>query len=130
MIIINFSHPFTEKNLEKIKALTGNQVQRIINVPVQFDNERPFLAQMGALMEDIPLTGEEYQTEKILVNPPALNFITAILLAEFHGRMGYFPTITRLSVEKDSLPPVFQVMEIINLNQTRDNARKQRYDSA
>ena len=30
------------------------------------------------------------------VVPPALNFITAVLLAELHGRMGYFPAIVRL----------------------------------
>jgi len=41
----------------------------------------------------------------ILVNTPSLNFITAMLLAKLHGRMGYFPPIIRLRPANGSLPP-------------------------
>ncbi|MCS6846984.1 MAG: CRISPR-associated protein Csx15, partial [Anaerolineae bacterium] len=71
----------------------------------------------------IGLTPQQWQTERILVNLPSLNFIAACLLAELHGRMGYFPTIVRLRQVKDALPPQFEVAEVINLQAPRDEAR-------
>jgi hypothetical protein len=45
--------------------------------------------------------------------------IAATLLAELHGRMGYFPTILRLKPIPNSTPPQFQVAEVINLQAVR-----------
>ena len=76
------------------------------------------------------LSPQQWQTETILVNPPSYNFLTAALLAELHGRMGYFPPILRLRPFKDSLPPRFEVAEIINLQHIRDEARTRRRDAS
>jgi len=48
------------------------------------------------------------------------------VLAEIHGRCGYFPPIVRLRPIKDSLPPRFEVAEILNLNAVRETARTKR----
>lgn len=127
MIIINFSHPLTETQLSAIKALTDEMVDRIIDIPIQFDDMLPFQPQLAQVMNTIPLENNTYQTQKILINPPALNFITAVLIAELHGRMGYFPTIIRLRLAENSLPSIYEVAEIINLNQMRTNARQRRF---
>jgi len=49
-----------------------------------------------------------------------------VRLAEGHSRIGYFPAIVRLRPLADSLPPRFEVAEIINLQAVRDLARQQR----
>lgn len=54
------------------------------------------------------------------------HFITAILLAELHGRMGRFPTIVRLRPMTDSLVNSFEVAEIINLDSVCNAARARR----
>ncbi len=77
-------------------------------------------------MAQVPLSPEEWQSASILVNPPALNFITALTLAELHGRMGYFPPVVRLRPVQQALPPRYEVAEVLNLQQTRDEARKKR----
>jgi hypothetical protein len=60
------------------------------------------------------------------VNLPSLNHIAACVLAELHGRMGYFPTILRMRPVAGSTPPQFEVAEIINLQAVRDQARTTR----
>jgi hypothetical protein len=127
MILLNFSHPLSNQHLAQIEALSGQHIEQVIALPVQFDSEQSFLPQLAELMEQIPISAQDLQTKPILVNPPALNFITALLLAELHGRMGYFPPIVRTSPVPNSLPPVYEVAEILNLQNVRDSARKSRF---
>lgn len=126
MIILNFSHPLSESQVRQIESLTPHNVEQVIDLSVQFDNDIPYEPQIRLLADRIPLDSETLQTARILVNPPALNFITAMLLAELHGRMGFFPPILRLRPEPESMPPAFEVFEIINLQHIREEARKTR----
>lgn len=129
MNLLNFSHPLNPEQIRRIEALAGQPVTRVIDLPVQFDNAEDFLPQLQAVAAGIPLSAEALQTEPVLVNPPALNFITALLLAELHGRMGYFPPVVRLRPVEGSLPPRYEVAEVLNLQSVRDQARKTRYGS-
>lgn len=126
MLVLNFSHPLTPTQLAQLEALTGATVERVIAAPAQFDTGQPFVPQVQALLAQVPLSAEEWQTTPLLIVPPALNFITAVLLAELHGRMGYFPPIVRLRPVPESLPPRFEVAEVINLQAVREQARTQR----
>jgi hypothetical protein len=126
MILLNFSHPLTPAQLTQLEALTGARVERMIAVPAQFDTGQPFVPQVEAMLAQVQLTAEEWQTMPLLVVPPALNFITAVLLPELHGRMGYFPAIVRLGPVADSVPPAFEVAEVINLQAVREAARLHR----
>jgi hypothetical protein len=62
----------------------------------------------------------------MLVNLPSLNVIAALLLAELHGRCGYFPAVLRLQPIPHTTPPQFAVAEILNLQQVREAARQRR----
>ncbi|MDQ1301760.1 MAG: hypothetical protein QG637_1682 [Chloroflexota bacterium] len=126
MILINFSHPLTPAQVKQLEARIGAAVERVIAVPAQFDIGQPFVPQVAALLAQVPLTAEEWQTTPLLIVPPALNFITAALLAELHGRMGYFPAIVRLRPVAESVPPRFEVAEVINLQAVREAARIER----
>jgi hypothetical protein len=96
MLLLNFGHPLTDAQLARIRELAGRDPERLIAVPTQFDHARPFAEQVRELLATVPLTPEQWQTTPLLVNPPSLAPITAVLLAELHGRCGYFPTIVRL----------------------------------
>ena len=95
-------------------------------VDTQFDQAKPFDEQAAELVESVGLSSEQWQTERILVNLPSLNTIAALLLAEMHGRMGYFPSVLRLRPVAGSAPPQFEVAEILNLQAVREQARSQR----
>jgi hypothetical protein len=126
MTLINFSHPLTPVHLSEIELLTEQAVERVVDVKTQFDIGRPFVEQARALIESVGLSPQEWQTMPLLINLPSLNVIAALVLAEMHGRCGYFPPIVRLTVVPDALPPQFQVAEILNLQSIREAARSTR----
>lgn len=126
MMILNFSHPLTGEQLEQIEALTRSKVVEVRDVQSQFDTDRPFVPQVEELVEACGLTPEEWQTLPILVVPPALNFIAVTLLADLHGRMGYFPPVVRIKPVRGAVPPRYEVAEVINLQEVRDKARTKR----
>jgi hypothetical protein len=123
VILLNFSHPLTADHLAQLATRADHAVDRVVDVPVQFDVTVSFETQVRALVDGIGLSPVEWQTAPILVNPPALNVIAVTLLAELHGRMGYFPPVVRLRPMAGSLPPRFEVAEIINLQAMREQAR-------
>jgi len=126
ILLLNFGHPLTEDQLARIREMTGREIDRVLSVPTHFDHVRPFDEQVRELLATVPLTPEQWQTSPLIVNPPSLAPITAVLLAEIHGRSGFFPTILRLRPISGSVPPQFEVAELLNLQAIRDTARAQR----
>jgi len=126
MIILNFSHPITEDQKVKIMAVTDQEINQIVTIPSQFSQQESFPEQIRHLVDGINLSPKQWQELPILINPPAYNYAALTLLAELHGRMGYFPTIIRIRPVPDSTPIRFEVAEIINLQTVREHARKRR----
>ena len=126
LLVLNFTHPLAPDQQEQISQLMGGARMRVLDVPAQFDPAQPFAPQVGALVAAVALSSHEWQTVPIVVNPPALSSIAAAVLAELHGRMGYFPPIIRLRPVTDSLPPRYEVAEILPLQAMRDAARTRR----
>lgn len=127
MILLNFSHPLTPEQKTQVEALANQALEQVLDLPAQFDHEQPFQPQLQHMLASLAFTPEQWQTAPILVNLPSYNYITALLLAELHGRMGYFPPVLRLKPAEDSLPPRFDVAEVINLQSVRAAARRLRY---
>ena len=125
MIVINFSHPLTDAHLAAIRTLTGETAD-VIMCPNQVEVGAALAPQVAAMADAAGLTPEAWQTTPLLVNLPALSGSAAVLLAELHGRIGYFPAILRLRPVAGSTPPRFEVAEIINLQAVRNLARKAR----
>lgn len=126
MLLLNFSHPLTADHLQQIEALSSRKIDRVLFIPAKIDPEQPLGPQIVALADRACLSPEEWQTLPLLINPPALNFIAVALLAELHGRCGYFPAHLRMRPVQGSLPQQFEVAEILDLQGLRDGARKRR----
>ena len=126
MIVLNFAHPLTEEQILRLEEITGEKVEEIREFKVSFDNAKPFAEQVKELVDGCDMTPMDWQTKRILIVPPSLNFIAVTLIAELHGRMGYFPPIVRIRPVEVAVPPKFEVAEIIDLQAVRDRARKER----
>ena len=126
MQIINFSHPLTAEQVAQVEAKLGSKIDGIRDVHVQFDVEQPFVPQVVQLVDSLGISAQQWQSDAWLIVLPALNFIAAILLAELHGRSGRFPTIIRLRPVANALVSTFELAEIINLDQVRNDARARR----
>lgn len=126
MIVLNFSHPLTEAQCSQLEDLTGQLIETTIHRQASFDNDRPFGPQVVDLTNGCELNGDAWQTKPILVVPPALNAIAVLLLAELHGRMGYFPPCLRLRPLENSVPTRYEVAEVLDLQGQREAARRER----
>jgi len=126
MILLNFAHPLTPEQIAQIEDLSCQKIASVIEVPSQIDSEQPLAPQVVAMADAVGLTPQQWQTESIVINLPSLNYSAVLLIAELHGRMGYFPPCVRLRPVKDALPPRFEVAEVLNLQAVRDGARRKR----
>jgi len=117
--IVNFSHPLTDAQRAGVAHELGDEIARVIDVPTHFDPQLPFPPQALDLIAATGLTASDWQTLPILVNPPSLAAIAAVVLAQLHGLMGHFPAIVRLRPVPDAVPPAFAFAEIIDLNALR-----------
>jgi len=126
MLLLNFAHPLTPGHVQQIEALLSQKIDCVFLIPAKIDPELPLGPQVVALADQAGLSPEEWQTLSLLVNPPALNFIAIALLAELHGRCGYFPAHLRMRPVQGSLPQRFEAAEILELQALRDEARKKR----
>jgi hypothetical protein len=126
MLLLNFSHPLTPAQVAQIEALAEQPVARVVEVHSQIDAQQPLGSQITALVDSAGLTPAQWQSEALLVNLPSLNYSAALVMAELHGRMGYFPSCVRLRPVPSAVPPQFEVAELLNLQATRDAARQRR----
>jgi hypothetical protein len=127
VIIVNFSHPINEKQRQQIEALTSQTIDVVYDIPCQLEQDKDFAPQVASIVEKVPLTPGMWQSSPILVNLPGLNYAAALLLAELHGRTGYFPACLRIRPVEGSVPVQFEVAEILNLEAIRQEARKKRF---
>lgn len=126
MLLLNFSHPITPAQQSQIEALAGKAIERTLSAMPHFDEQQPFGPQVEMLLTHLPLTPTEWQTLPILAILPSLNFIAALLLAELHGRMGYFPPVVRTRPVANAVVRQYEVAEILNLQSAREAARRER----
>ncbi|MDY3562985.1 CRISPR-associated protein Csx15 [Gemmata sp. JC673] len=126
MLLLNFAHPLTNTHLARITELAGRDIERLLAISTHFDHAQSFVEQTHALLNSIGLETNQWQTLPLMVNLPSFAPIAAILLAELHGRCGYFPTTIRLRPIAGSVPSMFEVAELLHLQAIRDHARLRR----
>lgn len=126
MLLLNFGHPLTSEQMLAVEERVGAESVMVVEVRTHFDHQRPFPDQVTELINKLDISPQAWQTESILINPPAHNVIAVTLLAELHGRMGYFPAVIRLKPVPETTPPRFEFAEIVNLQALRDQARGRR----
>lgn len=121
VVIVNLSgHPVTPPQRAQVAALTGLAVDRVIDVPVHIDQARPLVDQAVAVVDQVGLSPTDWQSLPLVVNPPGLAPLASVLLAELHGRLGYFPTLMRVRPVPGAVPPRYEVAELLNLQVVRD----------
>ncbi|MGB9873103.1 MAG: CRISPR-associated protein Csx15, partial [Anaerolineae bacterium] len=62
MIVLNFAHPITPDHIRQIEVLTGEEVERVIEVNSQIDPQQPLLPQIVAMADAAGLSPAEWQT--------------------------------------------------------------------
>jgi hypothetical protein len=126
MLILNFTHPFTPEQRAQIEALADTPIEEIRTIPVQINQTEPLAPQIIAIVEASGLSSEEWQTRRLLINPPGYAPAAFVLLAELHGRIGHFPTLVRMRPKPGAITS-YEVAELLNLQSIREDARRRRF---
>lgn len=74
MIVVNLSHLLTLTQLEQIETITGQEVDRVVEFNVQINPRQPIAPQVASMVDRAGLSPHEWQTVRLLVVPPSLNF--------------------------------------------------------
>jgi len=126
LTVVNFTHPLHHAHLHAIERLADMPIGRVLEVPAHFDPQQSFVHQARQLVDRVGLSRQDWQTVPLVVNLPALNVIAALVLAELHGRCGFFPAVLDLRPDPRSPVPSFRLVEILDLQQVRSTARGRR----
>lgn len=124
-ILLNYAHPLTLEQRQQLEALLGNMPE-IRDIPTQVDRDLALSTVAQELANAAGLSAEEWQTLPIFINPPSLAQVALTLLAELHGRCGYFPPILNIRPVEASVPPRYEIANIVNLQEQRATARTRR----
>lgn len=127
MILLNYGHPLTEEQVARVAALAG-ETPEMRSLAAHADRSRPMKELARELVDAAELTSAEWQTVTLLVNPPGLVPLALALVAEMHGRCGYFPAILNIRPATGTIQ-LYEVAEIVSLQQLRDEARVRRNDA-
>lgn len=125
MILLNFAHPLTAEQVAQAAALLGEQ-PTVRDIAVQVDRSRPIATVAAELADAVGLSGVEWQTLPLVVNPPGLAPLALALGAELHGRCGHFVPVLNIRPVEGAVPPRYEVGEVVNLQEVRETARQQR----
>jgi hypothetical protein len=92
------------------------------NVP----EDNNFISSIVGAIVDICLSPDEWQSIPMVVIPAGYSPIWSIVLAELHGRLGYFPDVVRFRASIQPSSERFEVAEIMNLREVRHQSRRKR----
>ncbi len=132
MYVINFNKKQVRRHTEQIKRVLQKDFE-LREIPAHIDLAQPIDVQVVALVDLCGLTPTEWQTQPIVVILPDDSAVAAAILAELHGRMGYFPSILLVGYAPDggqNEEHTFTIYGVLGLQTIRDEARARRYVSA
>jgi hypothetical protein len=127
-VVLNFSgHPVLPGQLEALEKMMLWHASVVIDVPVgTIKEDRMFVANIVRTIDKIDLSPEQWQTAGIVTIPAGYSAIWSVVLAELHGRLGYFPDVVHLRPAPSDAEEKYEVAEIMNLREVRHASREKR----
>ena len=125
MILLNYAHPLTAAQLARATELLGSEPE-VRDLGRTIDRAVPLAEVAAALADAAGLDATAWQTPPLVLNPPALAPVALALIAELHGRCGYFVPVLNVRPVAGAVPPQFEIAEIVNLHGLREHARTRR----
>jgi len=108
-----------------IRRIKGNIPDGVQHIILNFSGHPVLPGQLKAI-EKVDLSPVQWQVSNIVALPAGYSAIWSVVLAEIHGRLGYFPDVVHLRPSAAAATEKFEVAEIMNLRQVRHASRGKR----
>lgn len=125
MLLLNYAHPLTDEQRDQLVALLGQPIDER-RIATSVERARPLADVARALVDAAALSGDEWQTLPLVINPPSLAPVALAVIAEIHGRCGYFPPMVNIRPVEGGTAVRYEVGEVVNLQAIRLDARDRR----
>jgi hypothetical protein len=127
-LVLNFSaHPIMPDQRQAIQNKMNWPTLEVIDVGLgNVPEDKDFVAETLNYVEKIDLLSGEWQIYPLVVVSAGYAPAWSVLLAELHGRLGYFPDLVRLRPTTAQAEEKFEVAEIVSLREIRNQARAKR----
>lgn len=127
-LLLNFSsHPIKPGQEQALLAKTGWPSLEVVNIWLgNVPEDKDFVPTVLSYVDSIDLLPREWQAFPIAVVAAGYAPAWSVLLAELHGRLGYFPDLVRLRPAPAGVEEKFEVVEIVSLRHIRNQARAKR----
>jgi hypothetical protein len=127
-LILNFSsHPVLPGQQQAILQHMGWPIAEVLSAEVGNIKENSHFVRTALRHIDrLDLTPTEWQTLPLVVLPAGYASLWSAILAELHGRLGYFPDVVRLRPAPAEAEERFEVAEVMRLQDLRNVARGKR----
>jgi len=120
MILINFGAPFKPLQISQAEVFLHEPITRVIDLSFSVDIDQEVLGAFERTMKKLKLSNADLRAEPVVVNLPQQNYLSVMMLAELHARMGYFPCIVRTRLTTSGILPFNEVAEVIDLQAIED----------
>lgn len=120
MIVLNFSHPLTDDQLDQIARAFGVDDVNFIDIPTHFDTQTAIEPQIVKLIKENGI--DKLTKDMFVVRLPALDAGCAVLLAVFNGLFGFFPNVITFRKKPNAIAATFELWQVVDLQYVRDMA--------
>jgi hypothetical protein len=127
-LVLNFSaHPLLPGQRQAIQTRLDWPRLEVVDAWLgNVSEDHDFVAEVVRYVDKIDLLPQEWQTCRLVTVPAGYAPAWTVLLAELHGRLGYFPDIVRLRPAPAPAEEKFEVAEIVPTQAVRNRARAKR----
>jgi len=121
MLIINVGQSFRTDLKPAFEGAVAEPIE-VFDLEGEYDVNRPLSKQVVELVNKVPLSPQQWGQTSLMVYAPTPIVFASAVVAEMHGRMGYFPT----ACHTRELPNGHAYFEFVNLQEVRNQARTRR----
>ncbi|KAF0208377.1 MAG: hypothetical protein FD171_860 [Actinobacteria bacterium] len=124
--IVNFGHALTPAVVDEIVEAAGCEGFSLHEVEFAANLSELLEPQVVAAIDATNIDPGDWPRLNLVVGLPTHAPLTAVVLAELHGRLGHFPAIVRFAPDDGALVRNYRLAEVLNLEAMRSRARTRR----
>jgi hypothetical protein len=120
MILINFGPRLKPIQIAQLEACSQTQLLRTINFTFDMEGDQAILNQFKIAVGKLIL--KDVALDEVVVNLPAQNYLSVLIMVELYRRLGYFPKVLRTRFRALGIMPYQEIVEVLDVQEISTNS--------